>query len=488
MANPPLASNVTGPSNVNAVLRPEESVTILFHGGIPALQISINASPSCEEVEVMCLNHIQNFVCAQEAKAETHGTNKYLPAFGLLALPEERIWLPLNYVFKKNTSADSQKYMFRVRFRPPSNKFSDGNVMCEYLFLQTLDDFLKGPLGRSTKLSTETALYLLKIALLFLKASPLNSTQTVNKTLKSRDFYFWNFTKHLSKVLAKRFIQVPVIDHYWVCRAVNTEVNKYKGNISPAQLGHLKGEFYRLLMEAVPEYCFEAYEAVEVDDRNQNVSAKIGIYKESDKEEALYYHQQLQCRLKEIYGIKIEEPKHLSSGWIVRIHLNNGAPKVLLFAEEGAAESFVSMIQGYFRLCICYDMHLCEELRTPGSRICSELKSFGPIGNATAVSNLEWYQESKETAEPGTRGFFIHESLDQVGTYHVKAWSKKDTHADHNNRNTITSGVIKCLADMQVKLEMGEEKIFDNCCQLRGYLRNAFGPQVLPSQKGCEYI
>ncbi|BFZ15564.1 hypothetical protein BsWGS_18603 [Bradybaena similaris] len=485
MANQPSIS--TGPSNVNAVLKPEESVTILFHGRIPALHVTTKAPASftCEEVEVMCLNHIQNFVCAKVTKDETHGANKYLPAFGLLALPEEKIWLPLNYVFKKNT-ADNRKYRFRVRFRPPSDKFSDGNVMCEYLFLQTLDDFLKGSLGKSTKLCTKTAFCLLTIALMFPKTFPQNSMQTVNETFKSRRFYFWNFTKHFSKVLKKKFIQVPVIDHYWVCRAVNTRVNKYKGNKPPAPLGFFKREFYQLLMKAVPEYCFEVYLATQVNPNSmkigRSVSANICIYKESGKEEALYLNEVLQCSLREICSITIGKSKILSAPkWTVQIHLESGIRKVLLFAEEGAAESFVSMIQGYFRLCICYDMHLCEELRTPSSRICSEFKSLGPIGNATAVRYL---QESKRITEPDTGGFFIHESLDQVGTYHVKAWSKTDMHADHNNRNTTTPGLIKCLTDMQFKLEMEEEEIkFDNCRQLRDYLTSTFGPQVLPSLK-----
>ncbi|BFZ15495.1 hypothetical protein BsWGS_18534 [Bradybaena similaris] len=483
MANPPTDS--TGPSNT--VLKPEESVTILFHGDIPALHISTEtpASLTCEEVELMCINHIQNFVCAQEAKPESHGANKYLPAFGLLALPEEKIWLPLNYVFKKNT-ADHQKYRFRVRFRPPSDKFNDGNVMCEYLFLQTLDDFLKGSLGKNTKLSTDTAFGLLKIALLFPKTLPLNSTQTVDKTFNSRSFYFWNFTKHLSKDLVKRFIHVPGIDHYWVCRALSTEINRYKGNIPPAQLGLFKREFYRLLMEAVPEYCFEVYEATEVqlssNKEDHIVSAQIGIYKESGKLEALYYGEELLYSLRKIYSIKIGKPVHLiAPKWTVQIHAEGEKIKVLSFEEAGAAESFVSMIQGYFRLCICYDMYLCEELRTPSSRISSELKSFGPIRDGTAASYL---QESKKTAEPGIGGFLIHESLDQVGIYHVRAWPKTDTHAGQNSRNTTNPGLIKCLTDMQFKLEMGEEKtIFDNSRQLRGHLTRKFGPQVLPSLK-----
>ncbi|CAG5115305.1 unnamed protein product, partial [Candidula unifasciata] len=485
MANRARNSTVPG----YAGLKPEEYISIIFHGGIPAKQVrtTVPEELTCEKVLVMCIEHIQSFVCSQEAKPETHGPNKYLPTFGLLALPGEKIWLPLNYIFKKS-SENHQKYKFRVRFRLPADKFSDGpgNVMTEYLFLQTLDDFLKGSLGTNEKLNTEKAFGLLHIALLFPPNLPMNGAEKVNKTFKSCRLNLWNYTRHFSKALAKRFISVPGIDHFWVYKSIQAKIHKYKIHEPPENLGFYKQQFYKLLMKAVPEYCFDTYEATEVNNSGvvENVTANISLYDESGKQDALFYGEQIQCSLESISSIKIIKPRdNNDKKWTVHMDLQDRSPKIISFSEEGAAESFVSMIQGYLRLCFCYNIVLCEELRTTSSKISTELKSFGPIGLATAATYLEEATKSKES-DGGA--FLIHESLDKFGTYHVRV---RPSSKSPSNHNTPSSGIIECLPDGQLKLTMGEpEFTFDHCCQVRRQLKSKFGSQVEPSPRSFSVL
>ncbi|CAL1548996.1 unnamed protein product, partial [Lymnaea stagnalis] len=51
----------------------------------------------------------------------------------------------------------------------------------------------------------------------------------------------------------------------------------------------------------------------------------------------------------------------------------------LQFDKEGAAESFMSMVQGFFTLFIRYDTYLSTDLHNIDTKIGTELWSFGPL-------------------------------------------------------------------------------------------------------------
>uniref|UniRef100_A0A0B7AC98 Protein kinase domain-containing protein n=1 Tax=Arion vulgaris TaxID=1028688 RepID=A0A0B7AC98_9EUPU len=478
-----MAANNSHSNTNNNIVSADESILIHFCGGIPSKQVPTNIDTilTCEKVLEICINYIQYIVYGREKIGQIYG-QKYLPTFGLVACPEEVIWIPLNHIFKKNTEKE-RKYKLRVRFRPPADQFHD-NIMCEYLFLQTMDDFLMGPLGKDPELESKTLFGLLQIAFMIPTTLPLNSATLVDEKFKSRNFKVWNFTKFISREVARRFISQPLVDHFWVYKTIKERIHKYKRHSPPVPLGYYKKELYRLLMEAVPKYCFEEYRVSTVTVKGIEMSSvNLCLYKENGMLDGLYYGEQYQCSLKDIYTIKLNKPKDLSDKkWQVMIDVCNGPPKILLFEEEGLAESFITMIQGYFKLCVRYDTCLCRELQTTGSRISTELKSFGPIGRHTAESYLE---DSLSVTETTIGWFLIHESLTNFGQYEAVCRFKinqSERQSDSMNaKKLIKSGIIEYLDATEFRLKMdGIEKTFGNCIELRRHLTNEFGQQVCP--------
>lgn len=64
----------------------------------------------------------------------------------------------------------------------------------------------------------------------------------------------------------------------------------------------------------------------------------------------------------------------------VEISRKNGIPSYLKFSKNALLMSFVSALDGYYRLAVKWTFNLCGEIVTPSLERLHKLKCHGPVG------------------------------------------------------------------------------------------------------------
>lgn len=80
---------------------------------------------------------------------------------------------------------------------------------------------------------------------------------------------------------------------------------------------------------------------------------------------------------------------------VVEVSRKSGSPVVLQFAAESHVKSFVSLLDGYYRLSEKWAFSLCKEISTPYLAALKTIKCHGPIGFDFAQRKLQDYESKK---------------------------------------------------------------------------------------------
>ncbi|XP_055899362.1 tyrosine-protein kinase JAK2-like [Biomphalaria glabrata] len=421
----------------------------------------------CQEVLKECLEHISLKVVDNNAEISA---TKYLHMFGLLllnSLAEEQVWLPNNHIFDRNKD-QGQIYQFRVRFYPHNKRVnffklqSPDDVVFEYLFLQIMNDFLMGKLGGSDKIDDTNVLKLITISFLMPQSLPFKSSSTVDVHLSNQSIHYFNIGNKVSNFIIKRF-STWWIDSFWICRTVKTEIQKMKRE--KKLLAYYKQMFFTEVMTHEPYYWIEKYKATYNDgNKKTEVTLTVNFYELNNKP-SLYFGEVMMYSLDELIDIKIEcynldgaPPK------TVLISPRNGATMSLEFAAKGAAESFVSMLQGFVMLFVSYDFCFKScEFQTMDMKLRSQLQSFGYLSSSSITTIL--------SSAGDTSRFLIHESPYKFGKYEVVV--------RHNAEETRLD--IEIIDENRVKLFQNKTEL-KSCDRpaLLHYLRNKYKIQRIP--------
>ncbi|KAH9496422.1 hypothetical protein Btru_012599 [Bulinus truncatus] len=442
------------------------------HHGIKSKDFELTDGLTCHEVLKQCFNHVSKALCTLYGNDFKICTPKYLIMFGLSVYPDNKIWLPHSHTFVKHQEK-IKIYQFRVRFYPHREKinFEDGHrgVMHEYLFLQLLNDFLMGNLGATNKFDDKKMFKLLSISFLMPASLPFDNSVLVNEQFKGQQIRLWSLKNKISKTISKRLITQLWIDHFWIWRGLKDNINKMKN--WRKSLGYHKQKFFTELMDTDPYYWIEQYTATYCNNefnRNQEVSVTVN-FNEFNHQPCLFFGETLKYSLTEIFDIKIQR-YNFSGAKDVMISSRNETPTLLEFKEEGASESFVSMLQSFAMLFVCYNICLSNELQTFDIKIRHDLHSFGPLELKSARNILS------NSELNNSRSFIIHESLTQFGHYTVVAQCKS------NQQEPEEILDIDVTDENTIKLFKNETlvKCFENCKLLRHYLREEYQTQKLP--------
>lgn len=70
----------------------------------------------------------------------------------------------------------------------------------------------------------------------------------------------------------------------------------------------------------------------------------------------------------------------ISQDGTVQISRKNGIPTYLKFESFQIMQSFISLLDGYYRLMVKWTFNLCKEMLTPTLKRLHELKCHGPVG------------------------------------------------------------------------------------------------------------
>ncbi|OXU22374.1 hypothetical protein TSAR_007732, partial [Trichomalopsis sarcophagae] len=99
----------------------------------------------------------------------------------------------------------------------------------------------------------------------------------------------------------------------------------------------------------------------------------------------------------------------------VEVSRKNGIPSYLKFSTNSLLMSFVSALDGYYRLSIKWTFNLCGDAVTPSLERLHRLKCHGPVGGEFSYSKLE----DKRANRAGT--FILRESESKYDAYYLDA-------------------------------------------------------------------
>uniref|UniRef100_A0AAY4DW83 Tyrosine-protein kinase n=2 Tax=Denticeps clupeoides TaxID=299321 RepID=A0AAY4DW83_9TELE len=320
----------------------------------------------------------------------------------LFALMREcdRIWFPPNHVFKLDASAN-EKLLFRIRFSFPGWHSSGANkayrygvtkgsetpllddTVMAYLFAQWRSDFVNGWL--SVPISHETQEECLGMAVLDMMRLAKESGQSpvdiynansyksfLPKEMRAQIQDYHIVTRKRIRYRFKKFIQ-----QFCQCRAAARELKlKYLVNLELIQ----------------PAFYSEHFQVTEHSTGEVTiiVTGNHGIQWSQTKDLEEKKDLQTYCDFPEIIDISIKQANREGSNEsrIVTINRQDNQTLELEFHSLDEGLSFVSLIDGYYRLTADAHHYLCKEVAPP--RLLEGIQSFchGPVSMEFAISRL----------------------------------------------------------------------------------------------------
>ncbi|XP_054715541.1 tyrosine-protein kinase JAK2-like [Uloborus diversus] len=351
--------------------------------------------------------------------------------------PSKRIELPC----EKNLT-----FQLRLRFRTPSIKRliekTDARTF-SYYFHQVRNDFLDGKvpelMGRQLR---ERALGLVAtdIIRLMLELKLTPDTMKYN----SRDF------------LPQDLKRSPLWDNFLRDPLQKAVSRGWKNSRQNAEF--VKEKYLQELTELVPDYGSETY-SVLVDDGGKVYEVSICVSPYHPVYPGLRMCVQ---RRKEAwtYICSIEDLCYISmrNDETVEISRQNGVPQYLKFHGKPQMHSFVSLLDGYYRLTEKWTFNLCKDLPTPSLINLRAMKCHGPIGAVFAYQKLE----EKCSNEAGC--YILRENETMYDEYYIDVCSNASA---PDSEKVFTFKIFKDANDFYVL--QGSRASFPSIMQLLSY-------------------
>nr|AMV91902.1 janus kinase 2b [Acanthogobius hasta] len=373
----------SSPAAASTVLR-----VYFYHG--------IQGAAECRHLSFPPGDYVAEELCIDAAKACSIAP-LYCSFFGLFR-ERDRIWFSPNHIFHLDEMA-SEDLFFRIRYYFPGwyssgpsrayrygvTKASESPVLDDsvmsYLFFQWRNDFVNGLIKIPN--SHETQEECLGLAVLDMsrlakekQMSPLDIYHTTSyKTFLPKEMRAQiqdcNFvTRKRIRFRFKRFIQ-----QFSQCRTTVRDL-KLKYLIS---MESLEKAFYT-----------ETFQVREASSGMINilVSADIGIQWAREKDSVK--EVQLLCDFPDVVHISIQASKELSTeSRIVVVNKQDGKSLEVEFPSLAEALSFVSLVDGYYRLTTDSHHYLCKEVAPP--KLLEDISSHchGPITIEFAINRLQ---------------------------------------------------------------------------------------------------
>jgi serine/threonine protein kinase len=96
------------------------------------------------------------------------------------------------------------------------------------------------------------------------------------------------------------------------------------------------------------------------------------------------------CSIEELCFVSVQ-----SNSLSVQIARKNGVPQSLIFASQASLQSFVSLLDGYYRLSEKWFFSICRDISSPLLTHLKSRKWHGPVGDAWTKNKLICRQEAK---------------------------------------------------------------------------------------------
>ncbi|GIY34753.1 tyrosine-protein kinase hopscotch [Caerostris extrusa] len=180
--------------------------------------------------------------------------------------------------------------------------------------------------------------------------------------------------------------------------------------------GFVKGSYIQQLTELVPDYGAEIY-SVLIDEGGKVYEVELAVNPFHP------HYPGLRIRIKKskddwtrICGIEDLCYISMRSDETVEISRQNGVPQYIQFSSKAQRYSFVSLLDGYYRLSEKWTFNLCKDLSTPSLLNLRAMKCHGPVNSSFAHEKLE----EKSNNDVGC--YIIRECETTYDVYYVDVW------------------------------------------------------------------
>ncbi|KAF7995940.1 hypothetical protein HCN44_007047 [Aphidius gifuensis] len=315
-------------------------------------------------------------------------------------------WLPSNEEIKKN---DKIKYEFRLRFKPSTiERLKKIDIKAyDYYFHQAKHDVLE---NRVPDIIYENYRHeLIGLGVCDMYRAMLEKKLT-------RDVVESNYKKYIPRECIKKhsfFIKKPI--------------RNALENLACDPLGHsvsfVTEEYLNQFKSMAPNYPYEEYNAI-LDKglpKPQNIKLRINseelCYIEIGKQKNDKTNDNINkkdddkwyklCTIEELCFISIRKD------CTVEISKKNGIPSYLKFPSNSSLLSFVSALDGYYRLSIKWTFNLCRDVVTPSLERLHKLKCHGPVNGEFSYLKIK----EKRSNKPGT--YILRECDKKYNVYYI---------------------------------------------------------------------
>ncbi|XP_017885743.1 tyrosine-protein kinase hopscotch [Ceratina calcarata] len=306
-----------------------------------------------------------------------------------------KLWYPVGHTL----SSKDKKFDFRLRFKPSSIqrlKHIDGNAY-NYYFQQARADVMENKVPDIVYEKHKQELIGLGVSDMY---RVMLEKKIPRETVESE------YRKYIPKECIKRHA-------FFIKKPIHNALRK----ISGYDANYVKEQYLKQFESMAPNYPYEEYEALMHRDL-QNVPLKITI--RVNCEEVKYSSQSggspspwtTLCLIEDLCFVSIRQDN------TVEISRKNGIPSYLKFSKSSQLTSFVSALDGYYRLAVKWTFNLCGELVAPSLERLHRMKCHGPVGQEFSYSKLKEKRGDKAGA------YILRESETEYNVYYLDACNK----------------------------------------------------------------
>ncbi|CAK9807573.1 Tyrosine-protein kinase hopscotch [Anthophora plagiata] len=305
-----------------------------------------------------------------------------------------KLWYPLAHYLELK---EKNKFDFRLRFKPSSLrrlKQIDVNAY-DYYFQQARSDVMDNKVPDIVYERHKQELIGLGVCDMY---RVMLEKGVPRETVESE------YRKYIPKECIKRHA-------FFIKKPIHNALRK----ISGYDANYVKEQYLKQFECMAPNYPYEEYEAL-MDRDLQNPPAKVTLRVNVDEVkycETIATSWTILCAIEDLCFVSIRQDN------TVEISRKNGIPSYLKFSKNTHLMSFVSALDGYYRLAVKWTFNLCGEIVTPSLERLHKLKCHGPVGQEFSYAKLQ----QKRANKPGS--YLLRESETEYNVYYLDACNKE---------------------------------------------------------------
>ncbi|GLH06136.1 Tyrosine-protein kinase Abl [Gryllus bimaculatus] len=193
----------------------------------------------------------------------------------------------------------------------------------------------------------------------------------------------------------KKYIPKDVIRHhlFFIKKPIHETLGRIKKGGSH-DAWYVKGEYLKQFEEMAPNYLSEDFKVLSDEGGSvRSVFVNVNPFHKEEPGIRLCYDGKKQwlhlCTIEELIYISVR------NDGTVEISRKNGIPTYFKFRSIPLMFSFVSLLDGYYRLMVKWTFNLCKDVRSPSVQKLHELKCHGPVGGEFSYAKLEEKRNNK---------------------------------------------------------------------------------------------